>query len=113
MSKHRLLPFTLAALVATLLTAVGFISSGAAAPQATFRAALVSDVGRFNDKGFNQSQLIGLQRAKTKLGVQIQAIESRSAGDYVPNFATLARQAWNIGPDCFGYHQRRIPRSHV
>ena len=36
--------------------------TGAAAPakkQAGFSAGLVSDVGRFNDKGFNQNQLTG------------------------------------------------------
>ena len=64
MSKHRLLPFGLAALAALVLTAVGFVATGAAAPQATFKAGLVSDVGRFNDKGFNQNQLTGLKRAQ-------------------------------------------------
>jgi basic membrane protein A and related proteins len=97
LSKHRLLPFGLAALVAVVLTAVGFVASGAAAPQqATFRAGLVSDVGRFNDKGFNQNQLKGLQRARKELKVQIRAIESRSAQDYLPNMASLARQGYGI-----------------
>ena len=62
-----MLPFSLAALVAVILTAVGFVASGSAAPQATFKAGLVSDVGRFNDKGFNQNQLKGLNRAKKEL----------------------------------------------
>jgi basic membrane protein A and related proteins len=96
LSKHRLLPFGLAALVAVILTAVGFVASGSAAPQATFKAGLVSDVGRFNDKGFNQNQLTGLKLAQKKLKVQIRAIESRSAGDYLPNMASLARQGYNI-----------------
>ena len=96
MSKHRLLPFGLAGLMAVILTTVGFVSSGSAAPQATFKAGLVSDVGRFNDKGFNQNQLTGLKLAQKKLKVQIRAIESRSAGDYLPNMASLARQGYNI-----------------
>src|ERR671935_313755 len=96
LSKHRLLPFGLAALTAVILTAIGFVASGAAAPQATFKAGLVSDVGRFNDKGFNQNQLTGLKRAQKQLKVQIRAIESRSAGDYLPNMASLARQGFNI-----------------
>jgi basic membrane protein A len=90
------LPFGLAALTAVILTAIGFVASGAAAPQATFKAGLVSDVGRFNDKGFNQNQLTGLKRAQKQLKVQIRAIESRSAGDYLPNMASLARQGFNI-----------------
>jgi basic membrane protein A len=94
--KHRLLPFGLAGLVAVVLTAVGFVASGVAAPQATFKAGLVSDVGRFNDKGFNQNQLKGLQRAKKELKVDIRAIESRAANDYLPNMASLARQSYGI-----------------
>jgi basic membrane protein A len=96
LSKHRLLPFGLAALVAVVLTAVGFVASGAAAPQATFKAGLVSDVGRFNDKGFNQNQLAGLKRAARVLKIQYRAVESRSAGDYLPNMASLARSGYGI-----------------
>ena len=47
------------ALVALLLAGIG-----GAANRATFKAGLVSDVGRFNDKGFNQNQLIGLKRPR-------------------------------------------------
>src|SRR3954471_6018389 len=96
LSKQRLLPLGLAALAAALCTAVGFVSSGTAAPQATFKAGLVSDVGRFNDKGFNQNQLTGLKRAAKQLKIQYRAVESRSAGDYLPNMASLARAGFNI-----------------
>jgi basic membrane protein A len=96
LSKHRLLPLGLAALVAVVLTAMGFVASGTAAPQATFKAGLVSDVGRFNDKGFNQSQLVGLKRAAKQLKIQYRAVESRSASDYLPNMASLARSGYNI-----------------
>jgi basic membrane protein A and related proteins len=96
LSKKRLLPFGLAALVAVLCTTVGFVSSGTAATQATFKAGLVSDVGRFNDKGFNQYQLVGLKRAARQLKIQYRAVESRSAGDYLPNMASLARSGFNI-----------------
>jgi basic membrane protein A and related proteins len=96
LSKQRLLPLALAALVAVVLAAVGFVASGAAAPQATFKAGLVSDVGRFNDKGFNQNQLTGMKRAAKVLKIQYRAVESRSAGDYLPNMASLARSGYNI-----------------
>ena len=59
-------------------------------------AGLVSDVGRFNDKSFNQSALEGLNRAKDELGADTRAIESRAAGDYVPNLSSLARQNYDI-----------------
>jgi basic membrane protein A len=94
--KRRVLPVGVVAAGLAAIAAAALVANGSAAPRATVKAGLVSDVGRFNDKGFNQSQLVGLQRAKTKLGVQIQAIESRSAGDYVPNFATLARQHYDV-----------------
>ena len=96
MSKHRLLPFGLASLVAVVLAAVGFVASGTAAPQATFKAGLVSDVGRFNDKGFNQNQLTGMKKAAKQLKIQYRAVESRSAGDYLPNMTSLARSGYNI-----------------
>src|SRR5438034_9301292 len=91
-----MLPFGLAGLIAVVLTAVGFVATGAAAPQATFKAGLVSDVGRFNDKGFNQTQLVGMKKAAKELKIQYRAVESRSAGDYLPNMASLARQGYNI-----------------
>src|SRR5213596_1374003 len=91
-----MLPFGLAGLIAVVLTTVGFVASGTAAPRATFKAGLVSDVGRFNDKGFNQNQLTGMKRASRLLKIQYRAVESRSAGDYLPNMASLARSGYNI-----------------
>jgi basic membrane protein A len=87
---------TAVALAVTAAVAVTAIGSGSAARLATIQAGLVSDVGRFNDKGFNQSQFVGLNRAKSQLGVTVQAIESKAPGDYIPNFTTLARQNFNI-----------------
>ena len=55
------------------------------------KVGLVSDVGRFNDRSFNQSALEGLKRAETDLGVTGRPIESRQTSDYVPNLSTLAR----------------------
>jgi basic membrane protein A len=86
-----------AALAAVAVVAVSLVGSGAAAPTAGYKAGLVSDVGRFNDKGFNQNQLTGLKFAKAHIpGLQTAALESHSAGDYLPNFASLARKGYNI-----------------
>jgi basic membrane protein A len=65
--------------------------SGSAAAKATFKAALVSDIGSFNDKSFNESQLDGLKRAKTSLGVNILPLESKSSSQYAPNFNKAVR----------------------
>jgi len=95
-SKRRFTPLALAA-AATALVAGAVAGSGDARPaQDTIKAGLVSDVGRFNDKGFNQFQLEGLQRAKKQLKVETRAIETRSASDYIPSLTSLARQQYNI-----------------
>jgi basic membrane protein A and related proteins len=94
-SRKRFLPVALA-VPAVALVAVLLVGTGSAAHKATVKAGLVSDVGRFNDKGFNQNQLVGLKKSKTLGGVTISAIESRSAGDYIPNFVTLARQHYDV-----------------
>jgi basic membrane protein A len=57
---------------------------------------LVSDVGTFNDRSFNQSALEGLERAQTELGVEGRPIESQAAGDYVANLTTLARNDYDL-----------------
>ena len=67
MSKKRFAAGILAALMLFTALAVvlaGSVSAKPKAAKATFLASLVSDVGRFNDKSFNQSQLAGLNKAK-------------------------------------------------
>src|SRR5690349_5860460 len=39
------------------------------------KVGLVTDVGRLNDKSFNQSSWEGVQQAEKELGVEIKAIE--------------------------------------
>lgn len=93
-----MLSLVFAAVLATCLVVLGGLvsASGEAAPtQGTVKIGLVSDVGRFNDRSFNQSALEGLKRARSKLGVQGREVESRAASDYIPNLSTLARQDYN------------------
>ena len=59
-------------------------------------AALVSDIGKFNDRSFNQSQKEGLDRAKTDLGVNTIALQSNSPSDYVPNLTQAVRKKANL-----------------
>ncbi|MDH3725441.1 MAG: BMP family ABC transporter substrate-binding protein [Thermoleophilia bacterium] len=53
---------------------------------------LVSDIGKFSDRSFNQSALEGMTRAEEEFGVMGRPIESVAASDYIPNLTTLARQ---------------------
>jgi basic membrane protein A and related proteins len=54
--------------------------------------ALVSDIGKFNDRSFNQSQKEGLDRAKAELGIQTAELQSNSTSDYVPNLTQAVRK---------------------
>ncbi len=82
------------ALCTVAMFVIGNVAS--AAPKGTFTAALVSDVGKFNDKGFNEDQLAGLNEAKAQLGVKTIALQSNSSSDYLPNLATAVREGANI-----------------
>jgi basic membrane protein A and related proteins len=60
------------------------------------RVALVTDVGQLNDRGFNQLAYQGLKRAGKELGITTRVVESASAADYVPNYASLVRQRYDL-----------------
>ncbi len=81
-----------AAVSAVAVTAAFGSSNGAVAKKASFTAALVSDIGKFTDKGFNQNQLKGLNEAKAKLGINAIPLQSNSTSDYAPNFNTAIRK---------------------
>jgi basic membrane protein A and related proteins len=99
LSKKRFAAGILAALMAFTALAVvlaGAVSAKPKAAKATFQAALVSDVGRFNDKSFNQSQLAGLNRAKKVLKIKVLPIQSNNTSDYIPNLTTAVRKGSNL-----------------
>ena len=83
-----------AALCAAALSIVAGFAN--AAPKATITAALVSDIGKFSDRGFNQNQLLGLNKAKSSLGVKTVALQSNSVSDYIPNLTSAVRQHADI-----------------
>jgi basic membrane protein A and related proteins len=82
----------LAAASALIISTAGSASSS----QDTFVAGVVSDVGRFNDKGFNQLSLKGCKSGARKAKGTCRALESRSTGDYLPNFTRLQRDGADI-----------------
>jgi basic membrane protein A len=98
MRARKLIPLAIVAAAAIVIAAVaGLASSGSSdAAAKVYKAGLVSDVGRFNDRSFNQSALDGLNRAKRVLGVQGRAVESRQTSDYIPNLSSLARQRYDV-----------------
>ena len=83
-------------LAATLVVVTSSALASTARTEKTFTAALVSDIGRFNDKSFNQLQYTGLKRAQTQLGVKILPLQSNSVSDYIPNLTNAIRRGSNI-----------------
>ncbi len=60
------------------------------------KVGLVTDIGGLNDRSFNQLANEGLERAKSELGVEGQAVTSKSNADYVPNLSRLAQQQYDL-----------------
>src|SRR6266496_5249011 len=98
--KHWL-PLLVAALIVVLALAAGCGGGGnknAGGGTTTtgggkkITVALISDVGHFNDKSFNESQLDGLNKAKADLGITAIPLQSNSASDYLPNLTGAIRQ---------------------
>ncbi|MBM7463801.1 BMP family lipoprotein [Microbacterium dextranolyticum] len=50
-----------------------------------FKPCLVSDAGGWNDKSFNESAKIGMDKAVAELGVKALEFESKTDTDYAPN----------------------------
>jgi len=92
------IPLAIAAIVgvtALAISAVGGVGSASARPQATFKAAMVSDTGNINDRSFNHLSKLGLDKAKRVLKAQTHIFISQSAADYLPNFTAAGRQNYN------------------
>jgi basic membrane protein A len=76
-----------AALAAAVL--VGSALGGAKAPtaqKAGYKAGLVSDIGLFNDNGFNKNQLKGIKAAAKAINGVANSYQSHATSDYQPNF---------------------------
>jgi basic membrane protein A and related proteins len=95
----RLLTALVASLVLSLAACGGDDNESAGTTTSTesaLKVGLITDLGQLNDRGFNQLAYEGLKRAQKELGVKGRVLESKSASDYVPNMATLARQGYDM-----------------
>ena len=61
-----------------------------------FCVGLVTDVGKIDDKSFNQSAWEGVQQAEKDLGAEVQYIETTDAKDYDKNIATFADEGYDV-----------------
>jgi len=82
-------------LVAAMLLPACAPAEANCADEATFCVGLVTDVGKINDKSFNQSAWEGVQRAEKELGAKVQYIETADSKDYAKNIATFADEGYD------------------
>ena len=61
-----------------------------------FCVGLVTDIGKINDKSFNQSAWEGVQQAQRELGAQVQYIETADPRDYAKNIATFGEAGYDV-----------------
>ncbi len=86
-------------LLATMLVPARPVAAQAA-PDCTrpevFCVGLVTDVGKVDDKSFNQSAWEGVKQAETDLGAYVQYIETADSKDYAKNIATFGDASYDV-----------------
>ncbi len=88
-------------LLAVLLVAAMILSACApaepnCADEETFCVGVVTDVGKVDDKSFNQGTWEGAQLAEQELGAVVQFIETVDAKDYEKNISTFADAGYDV-----------------
>jgi basic membrane protein A and related proteins len=74
----------------------GGAGGGGEAQGESIKAAVVTDIGGLNDRGFNELANTGRLRAQRQLGADTRVLISESNTDYVPNLSGLAQQQFDI-----------------
>lgn len=64
--------------------------------QDTFRVGVVTNVGKIDDKSFNQSAWEGVTQAAQELGASIRYIETVDSKDFAANIATFAEAGYEV-----------------
>jgi basic membrane protein A len=70
--------------------------TGGALPGEGMTACQVTDIGGIDDRSFNATAYLGLQRAEAELGVEISVLESQTQDDYAPNIQAFVDQGCDI-----------------
>jgi len=65
-------------------------------PALDFTPCMVSDLGGFDDKSFNQLGYEGITEAADELGVEAITVESSSEADYIPNIENLVSEGCDL-----------------
>jgi len=83
-------------LVVSLLTGCPKPATSTSAPTKEFKVGLVTDVGKIDDKSFNQSTWEGVKQAEKELGATVQYIETTDSKDYAKNIAQFADAGFDV-----------------
>ena len=83
-----------------LVTAMLIPACAPKAPDCTkadvFCVGMVTDVGKIDDKSFNQSSWEGVKLAESELGAIVQHIETTDSKDYAKNISTFADAGYDV-----------------
>jgi len=83
-------------MVAALLLPACAPATPDCASEELFCVGLVTDVGKIDDKSFNQSAWEGVKSAESNLGAKVQYIETTDSKDYDKNIATFADEGYDV-----------------
>jgi basic membrane protein A len=88
--------FTIGALLIAGAAALVAASIGAAQSKASFRMAIVTDIGSLQDRSFNQLANTGRLTAQKQLGIPTRVYVTNTAADRTPNLVKAARDGYNL-----------------
>jgi basic membrane protein A len=71
-------------------------SGGDCAAEETICVGLVTDVGKIDDKSFNQSAWEGVQLLEDEVGAQVDFIETQDSTDYATNIGSFVDQGYDV-----------------
>ncbi len=84
-------------LVVAVLTVIATLVGGCGqTANDDFKVGLVTDVGRVNDRSFNQSAWEGVQQVGEELGAEVKYIETTDAKDYADNIAQFVDEGYDV-----------------
>jgi basic membrane protein A len=79
-----------------VLTACGGGGTSAPTTGGKLKVGLVTDTGGVNDKSFNQSAWVGVQKAASEFGLDAKFIESKQPTDYDKNIDQFATENYDV-----------------